>query len=98
MSKEFIPCSGPQAFQNCATPDDCRQTGWCKASPTTGVPFHAPQAVNVVTLDTTTVPALRASLADILARFESCIADGNGEIPGDRESIEQARALLSKGM
>lgn len=41
-------------------------------------------------------PELAASLRDILGRFQSCIAQGNGEIDGDAEAVERARAVLAK--
>jgi len=37
---------------------------------------------------------LSASLKDVLSRFRSCIAQGNGEIDGDREAIVRAETLL----
>jgi hypothetical protein len=42
------------------------------------------------------VSALTVSLRDILSRFCSCIAQGNGEIEGDREAIAHADSLLTK--
>lgn len=41
-------------------------------------------------------PELLASLRDVLARFRSCIADGNGEIEGDQEAIARAFAAIAK--
>jgi hypothetical protein len=38
---------------------------------------------------------LLSSLRDMLSRFRSCIAGGNGEIEGDKEAIEKALMLLS---
>ena len=37
---------------------------------------------------------LAASLKDVLSRFRSCIAQGNGEIEGDKEAIARAEGLL----
>jgi hypothetical protein len=37
--------------------------------------------------------ALKSSLRDILSRFKSCIAQGNGEIEGDKEAIAEAEKL-----
>ena len=37
---------------------------------------------------------LAESLKDILSRFRSCIAQGNGEIEGDKEAIARAEMLL----
>ena len=42
------------------------------------------------------IAELVQSLKDVLSRFRSCIAGGNGEIEGDREAIAQAEALLVK--
>jgi hypothetical protein len=39
--------------------------------------------------------ALKSSLCDILSRFKSCIAQGNGEIEGDKETIAEAEKLLA---
>ena len=36
------------------------------------------------------------SLSDILSRFRSCIAQGNGEIEGDKEAIACAEAILAE--
>ncbi|MBV9506230.1 MAG: hypothetical protein JO323_14615 [Acidobacteriia bacterium] len=41
------------------------------------------------------VAALAESLTDILGRFRSCIAQGNGEIEGDREAIAKADTILA---
>ena len=41
-------------------------------------------------------PELLESLRDVLSRFRSCIAGGNGEIEGDREAIERANALIAR--
>lgn len=37
-----------------------------------------------------------ASLKDILSRFKSCIADGNGELSGDAPAIKTAETLIAK--
>ena len=41
-------------------------------------------------------PELLESLRDVLSRFRSCIAGGNGEIEGDREAIERANAVIAR--
>lgn len=41
-------------------------------------------------------PELLDSLKDMLSRFRSCIAQGNGEIEGDREAIAKAEAIIAK--
>jgi hypothetical protein len=40
--------------------------------------------------------ALAGCLGDVLSRFRSCIAGGNGEIEGDKEAIERADSILSR--
>ena len=41
-------------------------------------------------------PELLTVLKDMLYRFHSCIADGNGEIEGDKEAMMEARAIIAK--
>jgi hypothetical protein len=57
-------------------------------------PFSGSYGANPVLILRNAAPALAACLKDVLSRFSACIADGNGEIDGDREAIEKAHALL----
>jgi hypothetical protein len=42
------------------------------------------------------IKELTASLKQVTELFHSCIADGNGELDGDKEAIEHARALVKR--
>lgn len=45
---------------------------------------------------TDTIQELTTSLKEVTRLFKSCIADGNGELEGDREAIARAEALIKK--
>jgi hypothetical protein len=42
------------------------------------------------------IAELVESLNDVLSRFHSCIADGNGKIAGDEKAMARAGAILDK--
>jgi len=65
------------------------------------IAYHAHSAIASATADAIlctqdAAPELLDSLRDVLSRFRSCIAGGNGEIEGDREAIERANALIAR--
>ena len=63
-----------------------------ETSPDLASAFMSAENARLIQLNTELLLALR----DMKQRFESCISDGNGELPEDKPALEIAAATITK--